>query len=111
MDIRNMPAEAANYEFVVVIPEGDHYTFLGMYTDGNVAADTALGLNGIVIHHVRIQGYQPPKPKGMYYTFSGMWSWGCWATNEEEARNKFDDADLDDFDIDFSHVEIEVEEG
>lgn len=110
MDIRNMPAEAANYEFVVVVPESDHYTFLGMYTDGPVAERTAVEYGGIVIHHVRIQGYQPPKPKRMYYTFSGVWSWGCWASNEKEARDKFNDTDLDEFDIDCDHIEIEVEE-
>lgn len=27
MDIRNMPAKAAYYEFVVAIPNADHYTF------------------------------------------------------------------------------------
>lgn len=110
MDIRNMPAEAANYEFVVAIPNVDHYTFIGMYADGHIAAKTALEYGGIVIHNVRIQGYQKPKPKEKYYTFSGSWSWGCWATNEEEARNKFDDTDLDELDIDCNHVKIEVEE-
>lgn len=110
MDIRNMPAEASDYEFVVAIPNADHYTFLGMYADGHKAEKVALEYGGIVIHNVRIQGYQPSKPERMYYTFSGMWSWGCWAANEDEARDKFDDADLDDFDIDFSHVEVEVDE-
>jgi len=110
MDIRNMPTEAANYEFVVAIPNADHYTFIGMYTDGYEAENEALMYGGIVIHNVRIQGYRPPKPKEMYYTFSGAWSWGCWATSKEEAHDKFDNADLDEFDIDFSHVEIEVEE-
>ena len=110
MDIRNMPAEAAYYEFVVAIPNADHYTFIGMYADGHKAEKIALEYGGIVIHNVRIQGQQPPKPERMYYTCSGMWSWGCWAANEDEARDKFDDADLDDFDIDFSHVEVEVDE-
>ena len=109
MDIRNMPAEAAYYEFVVVIPNADHYTFIGMYADGHKAEKTALEYGGIVIHNVRIHGYQPPKPKRMYYTFSGVWSWGCWASNEEEARKKFDDADLDDFDIDCDRIEVEVD--
>ena len=73
MDIRNMPNEAANYEFVVVIPNADHYTFLGMYADGHEAEKIALEYGGLVIHNVRIQGYQKSKPKRMYYTFSGVW--------------------------------------
>ena len=111
MDIRNMPAEAAYYEFVVAIPNANHYTFIGMYADGHTAEKVALEYGGIVIHNVRIQGHQPPKREKKYYVFSGVWSWGCWATDADEARDKFDDADLDDFDIDFSHVEMEVEEG
>lgn len=112
MDIRNMPTEAANYEFVVAIPNADHYTFIGMYTDGYEAERTALEYGGIVIHNVRIQGYQPPQPKEKYYIFSGSWSWGCLAKNEEEARKQFDDADLmdDEINIDCDHIEIEVDE-
>jgi len=108
MDIRNMPAEAKNYEFVVAIPNVDHYIFLGMYTDGHVAEETALEYGGIVIHNMRIHGHQPkqPKPKKMYYTFSGEWSWGCWATNEEEARRMFDDADISIIDIDCDNIEV-----
>ena len=109
MDIRNVPAEAANYEFVVVLPNADHYTFLGMYADGHEAEKTALEYGGLVIHNVRIQGHQPPKPKKMYYTFSGVWSWGCWATSEEEARRMFDDADISIIDIDCDHIEVEVD--
>ena len=108
MDIRNMPAEASNYEFVVAIPNADHYTFLGMFADGHQAERTAIEYGGIVIHNVRIHGHQP-KPKKMYYTVSGVWSWGCYATSKEEARKKFDDADLTDFDIDCDHIEIEVD--
>jgi len=112
MDIRNMPAEAAYYEFVVAIPNDDHYTFLGMYADGHEAEKTALEYGGIVIHNVRIQDYEPPKPKEKYYIFSGVWSWGCWAADEEDARKQFDDADLmsDEINIDCDHVEVEVDE-
>ena len=111
MDIRNMPAEAAYYEFVVVVPNADHYTFIGMYADGNIAEKTALEYGGTVIHNVRIQGYQPPtKTKRKYYTFNGVWSWGCWADNGIDAYNKFYEADLEDFDIDCEQVKIEVEE-
>jgi len=107
MDIRNMPAEATNYEFVVAIPNADHYTFLGMYADGHKAENMALKCGGIVIHNVRIKGYQPPKKK--HYIFSGVWSWDCWATNEEEARKQLDN-DFVCVDLDFDHIEIEVDE-
>lgn len=109
MDIRNMPAEASNYEFVVAIPNADHYTFLGMYADGHKAEKVALEYGGIVIHNVRIQGYQKPRPEKKYYTLSGIWSWGCWAFDEEELRRKFDEADINFIDIDCDHIEIEVD--
>ena len=95
--IKNMPAEAANYEFVVVIPNVDHYTFVGMYADGHKAAKAALEYGGVVIHNVRIQGYQ------------GVWSWECWATSEEKARKQFND-DWTDVELDLNHYEIEVDE-
>ena len=110
MDIRNMPTEAAYYEFVVAIPNDDHYTFLGMYANGHEAEKVALEYGGIVIHNVRIQGYQPPKSKEKYYIFSGEWSWGCWATDENEARKQFDDTFLDELSIDTNNFKIEVEE-
>lgn len=108
MDIRNMPVDAPYYTFVVAIPNADHYTFLGMYADEHEAKKAALEYGGIVIHNECIQ---PPKSKKMYYTFSGGWFWGCWATNEDEAYKKFNKADRDDFDINLNHVEVEVEEG
>ena len=110
MDIKNMPAEAFNYEFVVAIPNADHYTFLGMYADGHEAEKVALEYGGVVIHNVRIQGYQPPKPKEKYYIFNGTWSWGCWATNEEDARKQYDDIFLDELSIDANNFKIKVEE-
>ena len=109
MDITNMPAEAAYYEFVVVIPNADHYTFLGMYADGHQAERTALEYGGIVIHNVRVQGYQPPELKEKRYVFSGVWSWECWATSEEEARKQFNN-DWTDVELDLDHYEVEVDE-
>ena len=108
-DIRNMPDEAANYEFVVVIPNVDHYTFIGMYTDGHKAAKAALEYGGIVIHNVRIQGYQKPKPEKKHYTFSGGWSWDCWATDVEDAERQFFKAYDEDINIDYEHT-IKVDE-
>ena len=111
MDIRNMPIDAPYYTFVVAIPNADHYTFLGMFADEHAAERAALEYGGIVIHNECIRGYQPPKPKKQYYTFSGFWTLGCWATDIKEAYNKLNEAELDDFDIDLDHVSIEVEEG
>lgn len=45
-----------------------------------------------------------------YYTFSGTWAWGCWATNEDEAWDKFRDSDLEEFDIDYGHAQVEVDD-
>ena len=110
MDIRNMPDEAANYEFVVAMPNGDHYTFLGMYANGHQAENEALMYGGVVIHNVRIHGYQPPTAKKRkYYSFSGSWSWGCWAESEKEARSQFEHTYYDEVDIDFDHIKIEIE--
>ena len=108
--IKNMPTEAESYEFIVVIPNADHYTFLGMYANWYDAEKVALEYGGIIIHNVRIQGHQQSKPKEKYYIFSGMWSWGCWAFSEEEARKQFDNTFLDEFDIDTDNYKIKVEE-
>ena len=110
MIIRNMPDDAMDYEFIVAIPNGGHYTFIGKYTDGHEAEKAALEYGGIVIHNVRIHDYQPPKPKKKCYVFSGVWSWSCWAENEEEARKQFDEVYSEDLDIDCDHIEIEVDE-
>ena len=110
MIIRNMPDDAMDYEFIVAIPNGGHYTFTGKYADGHEAEKAALEYGGIVIHNVRIQGHQESKPKEKYYIFSGSWYWGCWATNEEEARKQYDDIFLDDLSIDTDDVQIKVEE-
>lgn len=108
--IKNMPAEAESYEFVVVIPNADHYTFVGMYADGHKTAKAALEYGGVVIHNVRIHGYQPPEPKKKHYIFSGMWTWDCWAVNKDEAYTQFNNTFLDKFDIDTNNYKITVEE-
>lgn len=107
MIIRNMPNDAMDYEFIVAIPNGGHYTFIGKYANGHEAEKAALEYGGIVIHNVRIQGHQESKPKEKYYIFSGSWSWGCWAFNEEEARKQFDEVYSEELDIDWDHIEVE----
>ena len=109
MDIRNMPAEASNYEFVVAIPNADYYTFVGMFVDGHKAAKAALEYGGIVIPNALIKGHQPPELKEKRYVFSGVWFWECWATSEEEARKQFNN-DWTDVELGLDHYEIEVDE-
>lgn len=54
---------------------------------------------------------QKEEAKKRYYTFSGTWSWGCWATSEEDARRQFDDdAYPETLDIDYDHPEVEVDD-
>jgi hypothetical protein len=38
-----------------------------------------------------------------------VWSWDCWAINEKEAREQFDN-DFLCVDLDLDHIEIEVDE-
>ena len=53
---------------------------------------------------------QKEEAKQKYYTFIGTWSWGCWAANEKEAWDKFDDSYIEDIDIDYESTQIEVDE-
>ena len=54
---------------------------------------------------------QKEEAEQKYYTFSGTWSWGCWAANKEEAKNKFDDeAYSENFEIDYDHIQIDVDD-
>lgn len=45
------------------------------------------------------------------YIFSGSWSWCCWATSYDDARQQFDcDAYPEMLDIDYDHIEVEVDD-
>lgn len=108
--IRGLPDEANDYEFIVVkqTPTGLDYVAHTEY--GWEAEEVALAEPyALVLHNVRIQGKRV-KPKNKYYTFSGMWSWGCWAKNIDDAKRQFADAYNEDLDIDTDHVEIEVDD-
>ena len=49
--------------------------------------------------------------KKRYYTFSGTWAWGCWATSEKDARQQFEfDAYPEMMDIDYDHMKVEVDD-
>lgn len=43
-----------------------------------------------------------------YYTFSGKWSFGCWARSQEEAEQYMEEATIELFDLDLESVEMEV---
>ena len=53
---------------------------------------------------------QKEKVEQKYYTFSGTWSWGCWAANEKEAWDKLMDSYIEDIDIDYAHAQMEVDD-
>lgn len=54
---------------------------------------------------------QKEEAKKKYYTFSGTWAWGCWATSYENARQQFEsDAYPEMLDIDYDHMEVEVDD-
>jgi len=57
--INNMPEYANHYEFVVVRNVDDQLWFYGAYRDGFKADEVAHEISGLVVHNVRIQGYQP----------------------------------------------------
>lgn len=56
LNVMNAPADAFDYEFVVVREIDGDYWFWGKYTDGFKAEQAALEIDGLIIHNVRIQG-------------------------------------------------------
>ena len=57
--INNEPEYAKHYEFVVVRNTDDQLWFYGAYSDGFKADEVAYKIGGLVVHNIRIQGYQP----------------------------------------------------
>lgn len=108
--IRGLPAEANDYEFIVVRQTPTGLDYIAHTEHGWEAEEVALAEPySLVLHNVRIQGKRE-KPKKKYYVFSGVWSWGCWAENLDDAKCQFDDACIEDLDIETDHMEIEVED-
>lgn len=108
--IRGLPAEANDYEFIVVKQTPTGLDYVAHTEHGWEAEEVALAEPyALVLHNVRIQGKRE-KPKKKYYTFSGMWSWGCWAESLDDAKAQFDNTWIEDIDVDCSHIEIEVDD-
>ena len=59
MKINNMPEYASHYEFMVVRDVNGELWFYGAYRNGFKAEQVALEIHGLIVHNVRIQGYQP----------------------------------------------------
>ena len=76
----------------------------------NASDETLMEMAKLTQTEQRKREVQKEEAKQKYYTFSGTWSWGCWATNEEEAKDKFDDSYIEDIDIDYESAQIEVDE-
>ena len=59
LNLINVPDYAYHYEFVVARQVEDDLWFWGAYSDGFKAEKAACEIGGVVIHNVRIQGYEP----------------------------------------------------
>ena len=59
MYLINEPEYSSHYEFVVTREVDGEYWFWGAYSNGFKAEQAALEIGGVVIHNVRIQGYEP----------------------------------------------------
>lgn len=58
-NLMNAPESASHYEFVVAREIDGDFWYWGAYSDGWKADQVAYEIGGVVIHNVRIQGYQP----------------------------------------------------
>lgn len=56
MEIKNIPAYANDYEFIVAREVDGALWFYGAYADGFKADKVATEVGGVVVHNVRIQG-------------------------------------------------------
>lgn len=59
LKINNKPEYADHYEFIVARKVNGELWFYGAYSNGFKADQIASKISGIIIHNVRIQGYQP----------------------------------------------------
>ena len=59
LNLINAPESAYHYEFVVAHQVDNELWYWGAFTNGHKAEQVAHEVSGIIIHNVRIQGYQP----------------------------------------------------
>lgn len=59
LNLINAPESAYHYEFVVARQVDNDLWYWGAFTNGFKAEQVAREVGGIIIHNVRIQGYQP----------------------------------------------------
>jgi hypothetical protein len=45
-----------------------------------------------------------------HYSFSGEWYFDCWARSKDEAERYLSEATIEDFDLNFERVEMEVDD-
>lgn len=77
----------------------------------NASDETLMEMAKLTQTEQRKREMQKEEAKNRYYAFSGTWAWGCWATSEEDARRQFDnDAYPEMLDIDYDHIQIEVDD-
>jgi len=76
----------------------------------NASDETLMKMAELTQTEQRKREEQKEETQQKYYTFSGTWSWGCWATSNKEAWDKFWDSDLEDFDLDYGHAQVEVDD-
>ena len=108
LNIIGLPKNGFNYEFIVVTPSIVENEFLcrGCFKNGFDAEECCKHFQEpLVIHNVRIQGYRKPKK---YYSFTGVWSWGCWAESQEEAERLFAESDIEDFEFIDGYDNVEI---
>lgn len=61
INILNEPNDAKDYEFVVAVPYGTNFLFVGKYEVGHEAEEAAQEVGGIVFHNCLIQGKRRKK--------------------------------------------------
>lgn len=76
----------------------------------NASDEALMKMAELIQTEQRKREEQKEEAKQKYYTFSGTWSWGCWATSEKEAWDKFNDSYIEDFDLDYGHTQMEVDD-
>lgn len=64
-------------------------------------------LSAVVNRKLEMEREEKEAPS-RYYTFSGEWYFGCWAKSKEEAERYMEEAPIEEFELNFERVEVEV---